>query len=73
MTNNQVLIVAACITAVPAFLTFTLGWMVRNQIENIHLSINSRFDQFLKLAQKASFAEGAKSETDKASTKRNTS
>ena len=34
------------------------------KIEGIHLAINSRFDEFLKMAQEKSFAQGQKSAKD---------
>ncbi len=35
------------------------------KIQEVHGQINSRMDELLALAKKASFAEGVKSETDK--------
>jgi hypothetical protein len=35
------------------------------KIQEIHLSINSRMDELLKLSRENSFAKGVKSETDK--------
>lgn len=36
-----------------------------NRIQEVHLMINSRMDQLLKVTESASFQAGAKSETDK--------
>jgi hypothetical protein len=36
-----------------------------NKIQELHLIVNSRLSELLKLTEKSSYAEGAKSELDK--------
>ncbi len=63
----------ALIVAVPPTI-LALGSLVRSikngkDIKEVHLMINSRMDDLLKLTKSASFAAGEKAEKDKPSTK----
>lgn len=65
--DNQIL--AALIVSIPPTLVSGVSvWMAHNakkQVHEIHLAMNSRFDQWMVDTKKASFAEGVKSEEDK--------
>ena len=56
---------AALIAAVITLITLIKTLKNGKQIQEIHVSINSRMDEFLKLAKESSFAKGVKSEMDK--------
>lgn len=49
-------------------ITAAIGLIVslrnRKAIQEVHLSVNSRLDQLVKLTEVAAFAEGVKSEKD---------
>ncbi len=57
-------IVVALIIAIPTTITgiaaLIVALGVSRQIHEVHLSLNSRFDEWLKMAQVASFAQGHK-------------
>lgn len=62
-------VVVALIVAVPPTLV-AMGSLVvslKNKagIHDVHLSMNSRFDEWMKMVKTASFAEGVKSEQDR--------
>ena len=62
-------IIIALIASIPPTLAATAALVVsfRNtsKIQNIHLAMNSRFDEWMRLAKESSFAAGVKSEQDK--------
>ena len=68
-TYNHMTTLITFLTALAALIAavITLIKTLKNgkQIQEIHVSINSRMDEFLKLAKESSFAKGVKSEMDK--------
>jgi hypothetical protein len=53
-------IAAELITAFSAFAAFFMGVRNANKIQEVHLSMNSRLDAFLKLTGDAAHAQGFK-------------
>jgi hypothetical protein len=66
----------ACIAAVPPTLMGLAALISslsnRSKLRDIHVEIDGKFNEFLRLTEKASFAEGAKSEVDKRGRKKET-
>jgi|SRR6185369_9819109 len=48
----------ALVAAVPGLLAWLKARAVGNQVQEVHLSMNSRMDEMLKLARAAAHAEG---------------
>lgn len=73
MTNEQLTIIVCAIPPTIAAVSALVVALKANRkqdentdrIQEVHLMINSRMDQLLKVTENASFAKGAKSETDK--------
>ena len=55
----------AFLTCLPGLMSTFVAWKALHSIQQVHIAINSRFDEFLALAKKSSFAEGVLSETSK--------
>ena len=53
------------ITALAALAAVGLSWVNRKHIQEIHLLINSRMDQLLKLTGEAQHALGVKQEAER--------
>ena len=68
-TYNHMTTIITFLTALAALIAavITLIKTLKNgvAIQQIHVSINSRMDELLKLTKSSSFAQGVKSETDK--------
>jgi O-antigen ligase len=67
----DIAIVAALIVAIPSIITalvalaaLIIAFKTSRQIHDVHLSLNSRFDEWMKSVKTASFAEGRKAEQD---------
>jgi len=45
--------------------TLVLLYINKRAVKEVHLSLNSRFDEWMAATKRAAFAEGVKSETDK--------
>lgn len=62
-------VITAIIAAVPPTLLAGLALLKAGKVEKavneVHLSVNSRLDEFLKVTKTASHAEGVKEEKDK--------
>ena len=56
----------AVIQGAITILTAVLAWLVKNQVTELHTTINSKMDALLKLTAAASKAEGVKEERDRA-------
>ena len=56
---------ATIMASIPSFLAWKSGQKTAKAVENVHVSINSRMDQLLKVFGDAKFAEGVKSEVDR--------
>jgi hypothetical protein len=69
MTPETTQIVIAGIAAIPSLCVSTAALVSvlrnANKVQEIHLALNSRLDEFKTLIAASSFAKGVKSETDK--------
>jgi hypothetical protein len=54
-------LVVAIIAAIPAICSYLASRNNARKIQQIHVDMNSRFDQWMEATKKASYAEGAKS------------
>jgi hypothetical protein len=59
LTQESVVLLLAA--SLPALIAAIFGVLNRKAISEVHLAINSRFDEFLHLAKTSSYAEGVKS------------
>jgi hypothetical protein len=66
--DNLIFILVTIFVAIPPtigiIIAIILGFQNKANIQEIHLSINSRLDEWLKMTKLASFAEGFKSSED---------
>ncbi len=62
-------VTVAVIASLPAFLAAIASIVasLRNgiKLDEVHLQLNGKLEKMIKMREKASFAEGVKSETDK--------
>ena len=54
------------LVAIPAILAWISSNRNKQAIQDVHVSINSRMDQLLRVVGDAKFAEGVKAQTDAA-------
>ncbi len=66
----DIAIITAIIVAIPATITamtaLYIALKTSYQIHEVHMSLNSRFDEWMVMTKKASFAEGHKAASDEA-------
>ena len=58
-------LVTALVALITSIVTLVKIIKTSNKIQEIHVSINSRMDELLKLTSKSSHAEGIKQELDR--------
>jgi hypothetical protein len=63
LTLTQILLISLPPT-ITGIVAIILGWINSKKITEVHLSLNSRLDAFLKLTGDAAFAKGVKSQVD---------
>jgi hypothetical protein len=61
------MIIAATPPTIAAGGALLLGWLNRQKLTQIHVDVNSRITQLLKLTKKSSYAEGIKDQKDNGS------
>lgn len=58
VNTNRVILATALVTFATAALALYASWRNGQEIQEIHISINSRMDELLALTKKAAHAEG---------------